>query len=139
MTDDQSATALAADLAARIARLPALVNGDPWLVERGRFVALDLLIELGRTPFYLTIERGRVTGLERGPRPLPSWRFAVRGEAEAWRRHWQAMPPPHYHDLMAMAKRGVLAIEGDLQPFMANLFYFKELIAAPRRQGGAAR
>ena len=49
------------------------------------------------------------------------------------------MPPPHYHDLLAMAKRGVLSIDGDLQPFMANLFYFKEMFAAPRRSDGTAR
>lgn len=27
-----------------------------------------------------------------------------------------------------------MRIEGDLHPFMANLLYFKEVIAAPRRE-----
>ena len=139
MAMETGGAALAADLAERLERLPALVNGDPWLVERGRFVALDVLVELGRVPYYLGIERGRVVALERGPKPLPSWRFALRAGEEAWRRHWEETPPPHYHDLLAMAKRGALSIEGDLQPFMANLFYFKDVIAAPRRSGGVAR
>ena len=139
MAQEAIGTAPAADLVERLERMPALVNGDPWLVERGRFVTLDILIELGRIPYYLAVERGRIAALERGPKPLHSWRFAFRAEEDAWRRHWEKMPPPHYHDLLAMAKRGALSIEGDLQPFMANLFYFKEVIAAPRRNGGAAR
>lgn len=139
MPEETNGAALAADLVPRLERLPALVNGDSWLVERGRFVTLDILIELGRSPYYFGIERGRIIALERGPKPLPSWRFALRAGEEAWRLHWEEMPPPHYHDLLAMAKRGVLSIEGDLQPFMANLFYFKDVMAAPRRSGGAAR
>ncbi len=125
---------LAADLAARIDSLPALVNGDPWLVHRGRFVDVELLVEIGGAAHYLTIEHGSVVALARGPRPLRSWRFALRAGEAAWRRFWQEMPEPHYHDLFAMAKRGELSIEGDLQPFMANLLYFKDLLAAPRRQ-----
>jgi hypothetical protein len=126
--------ALAADLAARVDALPTLVNSDPWLVHRGRFVTTELLLELGRAAYYLAIERGRIAALERGPRPMPSWRFALRAGEEAWRRFWQAVPEPHYHDLFAMAKRGELSIEGDLHPFMANLLYFKEVLAAPRRE-----
>lgn len=126
---------LAADLAARVESLPALVNGDHWLVHRGRFVALDLLLEIGATPFHVTIDEGRIAALERGPRPLRSWRFALRAGEEPWRRFWQRVPEPHFHDLFAMAKRGQLSIEGDLQPFMANLLYFKDVLAAPRRLG----
>jgi hypothetical protein len=124
------------DLAARFATLPALVNGDAWLVHRGRFLDVDVLIGLGANPYYLTIEHGRIVRLERGPRLMRSWRFALRAEQTAWRKHWQAVPEPHFHDLLAMAKRGALAIEGDVQPFMANLFYFKDVLAAPRRRAG---
>jgi hypothetical protein len=129
--------ALAADLAACVEHLPALVNGDPWLVHRGRFLTVDLLIELDGVPYYLTIEHGRVAALERGPRPLRPWRFAIRAGADAWRRFWQAVPEPHYHDIFAMAKRGELTMEGDLQPLMAHLLYFKDVLAAPRRQTGS--
>jgi len=30
-----------------------------------------------------------------------------------------------------------MRIEGDLHPFMANLLYFKEVIAAPRREAAS--
>lgn len=133
---EETAGALAADLAARLESLPRLVNGDPWLVRRGRFLTIEVLIELGRAPYHLAIERGRVAALERGPRPLRSWRFAVRAGEEVWRRFWQAVPAPQDHDIFALAKRGQLIIEGDLQPFMANLLYFKDVLAAPRQPGG---
>jgi hypothetical protein len=123
-------------LAARFERLPDLVNGDAWLVRRGRFLSVDVLIGLGQTPYHLAIEHGRVVGLDKGPRLMRAWRFAIRGEADAWRRFWHALPEPHFHDLLAMAKRGVLRIEGDVQPFMANLFYFKDVLAAPRQRAG---
>jgi hypothetical protein len=121
------------DLAARFERLPALVDADLWLVRRGRWVSLELLVELGPLPFHLAVERGRVASLERGPVLMRPWRFALRGTAAAWRGVWAPVPAPGDHDLLALAKRGQLRIEGDLQPFMANLLYFKDLLAAPRR------
>lgn len=138
MAEETRGDALAADLVARVEALPALVNGDPWLVRRGRFLDVEILLELGRARYRLAIERGRIAALERSGTPMPSWRFAVRAGEEAWRRFWQPVPAPHYHDILAMAKRGELSIEGDLHPFMANLLYIKDVLAAPRRaQGGA--
>jgi hypothetical protein len=135
--EDERRPVLAADLAARFEKLPELVNGDAWLVHRGRFLSVDVLIELGATPYYVTIEHGRIAAMDRGKRLMRSWRFALRAEESAWRRHWQPVPEPHFHDILAMAKRGALAIEGDVQPFMANLFYFKDVLAAPRQRAGA--
>jgi hypothetical protein len=126
----------AAELAARLERLPQLVNGDASLVERGRFLSVELEIGLGPIPYHLTIERGRIAALERGPFLLRPWRFAIRAREEVWRRFWQEAPAPQDHDIFAFSKRGELTIEGDLQPFMANLFYFKDVLAAPRHLGG---
>ena len=138
MTTETGGT-LDAELAARFESLPELVNGDAWLVHRGRFLSTEVLIELGQAPYLLAIERGRIAALERGARPLRSWRFAVRAGEDAWRRFWRAVPAPGDHDIFALAKRGELIIEGDLQPFMANLFYFKDLLAAPRGQARGGR
>ena len=133
---EETGGATAADLAARLERLPDLVNGDARLVERGRFLSVELQIGLGRVPYHLAIEHGRVASLERGPHLLRPWRFAVRAGQEVWWRFWQAVPAPQDHDIFAFSKRGELTIEGDLQPFMANLFYFKDVLAAPRQPGG---
>jgi len=126
-----------ADLLRRFEQVPELVNGDPWLLHRGRFLSVDLLVAIGTAPYYLSIAKGRITGCERGPLLMRPWRFAVRGGAEAWRRHWERVPPPHHHDLFALSKRGLVTIEGDIHPLMANLFYFKDVLAAPRRLEGA--
>jgi hypothetical protein len=128
----------ATDLADGLAALPRLVNEDAWLVARGRFVSLELRVDLGDAPYHLVFERGRVAAVERGPFLLRPWRFAVRGEEAAWRRFWLPCPPPHCHDIFALAKSGAFRIEGDLYPLMANLLYFKAVLAAPRRLAAAA-
>jgi hypothetical protein len=119
--------------AAAIERLPALVNGDAALVRRGRTLSGVVLVEIGATPFHLSIEHGRIARLERGPAIMRSWSFAVRGGEDAWRKFWQRFPPPHFHDLFALAKAGAFRIEGDLYPLMAHLLYVKGVLEAPRR------
>jgi hypothetical protein len=116
--------------------LPELVNGDPVLVRRGRFLSTRFLVEVGENEYLVDVREGRIDRVERGPFVMPSWRFALRGSADAWHRFWQKIPPPGYHDLFALSKRGLIAIEGDLHPLMANLFYIKDVLAAPRRLGG---
>ena len=127
------------DVASMIEKLPDLVNADAALVRRGRTLTVDVLIEVGRTPYYLSIERGRVARIERGPLLTRSWAFAIRGSEDAWRQFWLPMPPPHFHDLFALAKRGEFRIEGDFYPLMSNLLYLKAVLAAPRRLAGEAR
>ncbi len=116
-----------------IERLPELVNRDPVLLRRGRLLDLDVLIEIGDVPYHAAIERGRIARLDRGPLLMRSWALAFRAGDDAWRRFWQPFPPPHFHDIFALAKRGELRIEGDFHPLMANLLYFKDVLAAPRR------
>src|SRR5712691_3033746 len=134
---DGQAARLTADLApsAMIEKLPDLVNADTALVRRGRMLTVDILLEIGTTPYYVSIESGRITGLDRGPIIMRSWSFAIRGSEQAWRQFWLPFPPPHFHDLFALAKHGEFRIEGDLYPLMANLPYFKGVLAAPRKSG----
>lgn len=115
--------------------LPELVNGDPVLLRRGRFLSTRFLVGVGETEYLVDVREGRIERVERGPFVMPSWCFALRGGAEAWHQFWQKTPPPGYHDLFALAKRGLIAIEGDLHPLMANLFYMKDVLASPRRLG----
>ena len=118
--------------------LPELVNSDPVLVRRGRFLSTRFLVGIGETEHLVHVHEGRIERVDRGPLVMPSWCFALRGSAEAWRVFWQTVPPPGYHDLFALAKRGLITIEGDLHPLMANLFYVKDVLAAPRRLAGKA-
>ena len=128
-------TSNAESCSAILERLPELVNANAALVHRGRFLNVDFLVEIGDRPYHVSIESGRVQVVA-GPVLMKSWRFAVRASEEAWRRFWMPIPQPGYHDLFAIAKRGEAHIEGDLHPFMSNLRYIKEVLAAPRALGG---
>ncbi len=116
-----------------IEKLPELVNGDERLVGRGRFLTVDFLVEVGDVPYYVSVQSGRIASVERGPFYMRSWRFAVRASAEAWEKLWEPVPRPGYTDILGVMKRGEARIEGDLQPFMANLRYMKEILVTPRR------
>jgi hypothetical protein len=119
---------------ASILSLPDLVNGDAGLVRRGRYLTATFLVEIGEREFLVRVVEGRVAAVEAGPFLMRSWTFALRASAESWQRFWEPVPGPGYHDLFAMKKLGVVRIEGDLGPLMANLRYVKDVVAAPRRR-----
>jgi len=112
--------------------LPDLANANAALVRRGRFLEVTFLLEVGEATYLIRIHRGRLEAMQPGPHVQPRWTFALRASAAAWAAFWQAVPPPGAHDLIAMLKSGDLCLEGDQHPFMANLRYFKELLALPR-------
>jgi hypothetical protein len=116
--------------------LAELGNAEARLVRRGRFLDVTFLVEVGQAQYLLRIHRGRIEAIDKGPHVMPRWAFALRAQEEAWLAFWQPVPLPGYHDLIAMAKIGVLRIEGDQHPFMANLRYFKDLLALPRAKAG---
>ena len=128
-----------AALTAQFEQLPRLVNEDADLVRRGAWVDLQFQVGLGTVPYHVTVAGGRITGLDRGPILMRPSRFQISATTEAWRRFWQPVPEPGWHDLLALTKRGAARIEGDLQPLLANLQYFKDVLAAPRRLCGRAR
>lgn len=115
-----------------ILQISAMVNANRALVHRGRFVSTTFVIGVDDRDYFVTVERGRITALETRQRPLQRWQFALRAAAPDWQKFWQPMPAPGWHDLFAMAKSGRLEISGDILPFMANLRFFKELLASPR-------
>ena len=115
-----------------IERLPELVNGQPRLVHRGRFVNETFLIEVGGVQYLVTVAAGAVTKVETGPFVMRSWRFAIRAAKDVWERFWQPVPDPGYHDIFALLRKGEIVFEGDIRAFMANLLYYKLVLAAPR-------
>lgn len=125
-------------LAARFAA--AIVSGmqsDPHLAWRGRHLRTRCMVEIGATQFLLRVENGRIVDCH-SPLPLMStWDFAIRGTARAWESLWQDPPPPGWHDLFALSKRGEMRFEGELHPFLANLQYFKDVLALPRAAASA--
>jgi hypothetical protein len=69
----------------------------------------------------------------RGPFITPNYSFCLRASRSVWEKFWQPLPPRGYTDIFALVKQKLMQVEGDLHPFMANLLYFKDVIAAPRR------
>ena len=120
-------------LVAAFQQLPELVADDRNLLRRGMYLTVDFMVEIGTVPFYLSIADGRLVALERGPALMRTWTFAFRASVEAWSRFWQPVPEAGWHDIFALMKRKQARVEGDLRPFMANLQYIKDLLAAPRR------
>ncbi len=112
--------------------LPELVKADTDLVRRGRFLTTEFEIGVGRVPLHVSIVEGQVRAVTKGPFLLKPWVFALRADAATWGRLLEPVPAPGVHDLMALSKRGLLRIEGNLQPFMANLQYVKDVVTAPR-------
>ena len=113
-------------------RLPALVNQDTALIRRGRWLSNVFLVEAGTTQFLVHVDKGRLLKVELGPFVMPSWSFAVRASESVWQRFWQPLPAPGDNDIFALRKTGEMSVEGNLQPFMANLIYIKQVLAMPR-------
>ena len=108
------------------------LNDDVALVRRGRFIDLDFLLGIAAETHYLTISVGRLSSIVPGPVLMKPWEFAIHIDGEAWEQFRQPVPKPNYHDIFAMCKQGTASIEGNIQPLMANLRYFKELLAHGR-------
>ncbi len=117
--------------------IPKYVNADAALVRRGRFVDTTFLIAIDDHDTLIRIERGRVATVTPGPFITPNYAFALRASRAVWEKFWQPLPPLGFTDVFALVKQKLMRIEGDLHPFMANLLYFKEVIAAPRREAAS--
>lgn len=115
-----------------VAHLADLANRNALLVHRGRFVTTRFLLEIGDTSWLVRVSEGRVVEAVEGPFVMPRWTFALRAAKEDWAVFWSPHPPPGFHDLFALIRFNRLRVEGDMQPFMANLFYFKGLLASLR-------
>jgi hypothetical protein len=115
------------------AQIPALLDQTPTLIARGRFLDCECLLGPIGHPFHVSIRQGRIVDLTPAPVLMRPWRFAYRASLAAWAEHWQTAPRPGFHDLLALTKRGEAVLEGDLHPFIANLQYFKDVLALPRQ------
>ena len=126
------------DVTAAFERLPALLDSDASLLTRGRFVDVECLLGSTEKAFHVAIKSGRIVDITPAPVLMRSWRFAYRATPAAWTAFWQPMPKAGWHDLLSLTKRGEAVLEGDIQPFMTHLQYFKDLLALPRSSGGEA-
>ena len=117
-----------------IDKIAILVNADAKLVRRGRFVDTTFMIAIDDAYTLIRIERGRIAQVTPGPFITPDYSFALRASRSVWEKFWQPLPPLGFTDVFALVKQKLMRVEGDIHPFMANLLYFKDVIAAPRKE-----
>ena len=116
-------------------KIAKLVNADAKLIRRGRFVDTTFLIAVDDADTLIRVQEGRITGVTPGPFITPNYSFALRAPRDVWQKFWQPLPPRGFTDVFALVKQKLMRIEGDIHPFMANLLYFKDVLAAPRKEG----
>jgi hypothetical protein len=119
---------------AMIDNLARLVNADAGLVRRGRFVDTTFLIAIDEAYSLVGVEKGRIVSVTHGPFITPNYSFALRAPRDVWEKFWQPLPPLGFTDIFALVKQKLMKVEGDLHPLMSNLLYFKDVIAAPRKE-----
>ena len=117
-----------------IDKIASLVNADAKLIRRGRFVDTTFMIAIDDAYTLIRVEGGRITKVTPGPFITPDYSFALRASRSVWEKFWQPLPPLGFTDVFALVKQKLMRVEGDIHPFMANLLYFKDVIAAPRKE-----
>ena len=100
-----------------------------------RVLSARCLVEIGDAPYLLELAHGRPVACTRLSGLLTTHDFSVRGTTAAWVSLWTDPPPPGRQDLLALYKLGEVRLEGRLEPLMAHLQYFKDLLASPRAGG----
>jgi hypothetical protein len=111
-----------------------LVNADEKLIRHGRFVDTTFLIAIDDDHTLIRVQEGRIASVTPGPFITPNYSFALRASREVWQKFWQPLPPLGFTDVFALVKQKLMRIDGAIHPFMANLFYFKDVLAAPRTE-----
>jgi hypothetical protein len=110
-----------------------LVNADETLVRRGRFVDTTFLIAIDEAYTLIRVQEGRIVKVTPGPFITPDYSFGLRASRSVWEKFWQPLPPLGFTDIFALVKQKLMKVEGDIHPFMANLLYFKDVVASPRK------
>jgi hypothetical protein len=129
-------TTITESLAARFeAVMQQRIRSNPEPAAARRVLNAKCLVEIGDAPFILALEQGRLVGCRRHNTLLATYDFSVRGSAEAWESLWCDPPAPGRQDLLALYKVGEVHLEGRLEPLMAHLQFFKDLLASPRAGG----
>jgi hypothetical protein len=112
--------------------IQAQLNATPHLLRLGRLFSETVLIDVGGEEIYLTFDKGRLAEVTPGPSRKTPWRFALRTDADALARFWQARPEPGFHDIFGLVKIGRGRIDGDILVLVKNLRFFKDVMSLPR-------
>lgn len=118
--------------------IQSTLEETPHLMRLGRLFSETVLIEVDGSEYYLSFEKGRMVSIDQGPSRKTPWRFALRTDAEALGKLWQARPEPGFHDVFGLVKIGRGRIDGDILSLVKNLRFFKEVLGLARAKEGEA-
>lgn len=115
--------------------LKARAAGDALLARFGLDFDCALLVGDGGTDWLVEIARGAIVRVSKGPFIMPKTDLRLRAASEVWDKFLAPVPPPGYHDLLALRRYRRIQIEGDIRLMSAYLFYLKRLFALLRAPG----
>jgi hypothetical protein len=113
-------------------RLAEIVNREAGIVRWGKNMNETFMLEVGEIQWLVTVRAGLIDKVEQGPFVMRPWRFAIRARKDCWDKFWMQPPPPGWHDLFALLRRGDVKFEGDQRVMMAYLLYLKLVLASLR-------
>jgi hypothetical protein len=117
--------------------LSEVVAADAELAVIGRWCTLDLALVAGEENVLLRLEGGRISEIVPEPDIGASWSVTLRGRHEDWLTFLQSVPPPFYHDLLAMNSRvPSFSIEGDRRIFVRHLHALGRIFRLAQQMGG---
>ncbi len=115
-------------------RMADRLTERPHLARLGSLFSETVLVEVEGQEIYLHFDQGNLVQVEAGPSRKTPWRFALRTDADALGRFWEAVPAPGFHDIFGLVKIGRGRIEGDILCLVKNLRFFKEFMALGRQE-----
>ncbi len=112
------------------------VAGDRELKVFGRWCSIGFSIRVGEEVFLVRLWEGEVSEVVAAPDMNDSWSFTLAGSPEDWITFLQQIPPPFYHDLLAMNVRvPTFSIEGDQHVFMQHIRTIKHVFRIAQALG----
>ena len=92
----------------------------------GKHFTADLLLGFGDSRYLVSFRNGKITDIGDEIGPESCYELAVKGPVASWEKFCQAVPPPMYNDLWAMAHplHGRVTIEGNQKVLWQNLRAF---------------
>jgi hypothetical protein len=113
-------------------RIQSTLEDTPHLLRLGSLFSETVLIEVDGNEYYLTFQQGHLQAVVEGPSRKTPWRFALRTDANALEKFWQARPEPGFHDIFGLVKIGRARIDGDILSLVKNLRFFKDVLTLAR-------
>jgi hypothetical protein len=111
------------------------VNDDRRLPVIGRFFNGRFLLGVDEAEYLIEVRGGRIQRIAEGLTPNDmGYDFGLRAPSSAWAKFSQAIPPPMFNDIWAMAHplHKQLTIEGNTLPFWQNLRALTHMLSLMR-------